>query len=312
MPQIVKPRKLTPNATIGIISPASPMVPEKLEMGVRYLENLGYRVEIGKAVHKTDGYLAGSDEERIADLEQMFARKDIDAIFCSRGGYGTPRLLHKINYDLIRQNPKIFVGYSDLTALQLAIFAKTGLVTFSGPMVAVELANGIKPQTEDNFWRTITSAEPLGTLRPLLNNLTALNRHNGVGPILPGCLSVIAGIAGTEFFPRQEGCVLLFEDVGENPYRIDHYLAQLQNAGVLAGLGGAIAGQFSDCLPSDDTPSWTIDEILRDYFADASYPTITGFDYGHDSIKYTIPVGVPVRLKTDPIAVEITESAVLE
>lgn len=311
MPDIVKPRKLPPNGTIGIVSPASPMAPEKLEKGVRYLEKLGYRIEIGNAVYKTDGYLAGSDEDRLGDLEEMFRRKDIDAIFCARGGYGTPRLLPKIDYQLIRQNPKIFVGYSDMTALQLAIFAQTGLVTFSGPMVAVEFANGIAPQTEAAFWQAICEPKPLGPLRPLQGKLTAINAHHGAGAILPGCLSVLAGLAGTPYFPNSKDCVLLFEDVGEKPYRIDHYLAQMKNAGVLLdGVAGVIAGQFGDCVPSDDTPSWSVDAILQDYFAGADYPALAGFDYGHDAVKYTIPVGVRVQLDAEPAAIEVLESAV--
>jgi muramoyltetrapeptide carboxypeptidase len=310
MPEIVKPRKLPPNGTIGVVSPASPMDAEKLEKGVRYLEKLGYRIEIASAAYKTDGYLAGCDGDRIADLEEMFVRKDIDAIFCSRGGFGTPRLLSKINYDLIGQNPKIFVGYSDLTALQLAIFWKTGLVTFSGPMVAVEFASGIDARTEEHFWRAICEVAPLGLLEPLEGKYEVIANGESSGRIMAGCLSVLAGLAGTQYFPGSDGSVLLFEEIGEKPYRIDHYLAQLQNAGLLKNLAGVLAGQFSDCTEKDDKPSWTVDEVLQDYFQSADVPAISGFDFGHEAVKYTIPIGIRVKLKTEPAEIKILENAV--
>ncbi len=140
MHNIIKPPRLKRNATIGVISPASPVKDERLQRGIGYFESLGYRIELGEHVMRSSTYLAGADEERLADLHAMFRRPDIDAIMCARGGYGTPRFLDKIDYHLIRKNPKIFIGYSDLTALQLALFHKTGLVTFSGPMLAVEFA----------------------------------------------------------------------------------------------------------------------------------------------------------------------------
>ncbi|MFQ5627527.1 MAG: LD-carboxypeptidase [bacterium] len=310
IPQIIKPRRLPPNGTIGIVSPASPMEPEKLQKGIGYLEKLGYRVEVGNAVFKRDGYLAGSDEDRIADIEEMFIRKDIDAIFCSRGGYGTPRLLPKMNYELIRQNPKIFVGYSDLTALQMAIFWKTGLVTFSGPMVAVEFASGIDAQTEENFWRLICEANPYGKMPPLAGKYKVHSGGENSGRILAGCLSVLAGIAGTQYFPFSYDCVLLLEDIGEKPYRIDHYLAQLKNAGLLKAPAGVLAGQFSDCVSEEGKPSWSIEEIFEDYFGETGYPAIAGFDYGHQDVKHTIPIGIRVKLATDPVEIEVLENAV--
>lgn len=150
--KVIKPPRLKKGDTIGIITPAStPDNLERINEGVKYFERLGYRVILGKNVGKYYGYLAGTDEDRLEDLHSMFADKNVKAIFCARGGYGTIRLLDRINFNLIRKNPKIFVGYSDITALQLAIFRKTGLVTFSGPMAAVDFAGEVNSFTEEVF-----------------------------------------------------------------------------------------------------------------------------------------------------------------
>jgi len=162
---VIKPNRLRKNDLIGIISPASsPNDSDRIEKGVNYLEKMGYRVEVGKNVGKSLGYLAGTDEERLDDLHYMFRKKEVTAIISVRGGYGSARLLDKIDYRLIRKNPKIFVGYSDITALQLAIYAKTGLITFAGPMLAVDFWDEINPFTEETFWRIITSPRKIGKI----------------------------------------------------------------------------------------------------------------------------------------------------
>lgn len=312
MPALIKPKKLPKNATIGVVAPASPMPPERLEKGVHHLEQLGYRVEVGAAAYKSRGYLAGTDSERIHDLNEMFRRPEIDAIFCVRGGYGTPRILAQVDYEAICQNPKIFVGYSDITALHLAIFKMTGLVTFSGPMVAVEFGQGPEQQTEESFWRMITSPEPFGALAPLTET-GYIGKFTGdaTGPLLGGCLSVMTALLGSSYWPDFSGAILVFEDVGEAPYRIDNYLAQLANAGVLERIAGVISGQFIDCKPEEGKPSLTMDEILDDYFAPLNIPRIQNFDYGHGAIKYTLPLGIRFRIRAPEGIVEALEGAVV-
>ncbi|MDH7604757.1 MAG: LD-carboxypeptidase, partial [Melioribacter sp.] len=162
---IIKPERLKTGDVIGIISPASPDDLSKINKGVAYLESLGYRVEVGKNVGQQEGYLAGSDSQRLSDLHDMFKNKNIKAIFTLRGGYGSTRLLDKIDYKLIRNNPKIFVGHSDINALQIAFLTKCGLVTFSGPMVAVDFQDEISPFIEDLFWRILTSNKKIGKLQ---------------------------------------------------------------------------------------------------------------------------------------------------
>ena len=159
-----KPKRIKKGDLIGIISPASaPDDLSRINSGVRYLEKNGFNVIVGSNVGKNHGYLAGSDDDRISDLHSMFKNKNVKAVLCVRGGYGSPRLLDKIDYSLIKRNPKIFVGYSDITVLQMAFLQKANLVTFAGPMLAVDFYNEVSPFTEEFFWRMITSNKKLGT-----------------------------------------------------------------------------------------------------------------------------------------------------
>ena len=159
--RIIKPQALRRGDIIGICAPASPPSSEdKITKGIAYLERLGYHVQLGRSVYHKHGYLAGSDSQRASDLNELFVNPKVKAIFTVRGGYGVHRILPLLNYNLIKRNPKILVGYSDISALQLALFTKTGLVTFSGPMVAVEMASGLKGETEEFFWRCLPLQNP--------------------------------------------------------------------------------------------------------------------------------------------------------
>jgi muramoyltetrapeptide carboxypeptidase len=161
-----KPKKLNQKDVIGIISPASsPDDFSRVERGVKYLERLGYRVKVGANVGKNHGYLAGTDQERVDDIHSMFKDKNVKAVFTLRGGYGAFRLLDKIDYRLIKNNPKIFVGYSEITSLQMAFFEKAGLISFAGPMVAVDFCDEVSPYTNELFWAMITSNKKLGKLK---------------------------------------------------------------------------------------------------------------------------------------------------
>lgn len=312
MHKIIKPARLQPNSTLGVISPASPAKEERLRRGIRYFENLGYRIELGKNVSVSSTYLAGSDAQRLEDLHEMFSRPDIDAIICARGGYGTPRFLDKVDYELIRQNPKIFIGYSDLTALQLAIFAKTGLVTFSGPMLAVEFAaENIDSDTEAAFWQMLSSAHPFGEMRPLdREEFPVLSSGEETGRLLGGCLALINSSIGTGFLPDFSNAILLLEDVDEAPMRIDRYFAQLRHAGIFDRLNGVLCGKFVDSESEVEREGRYLQSTLDDYFKNFNGPVLNKFDYGHLGRKYTMPIGVQAKLSTNPAKVEIIETAV--
>lgn len=311
--KIVKPKKLKAGDVIGIISPASsPDDLTKINSGVQYLEKLGYRVEVGKNVGSNDGYLAGSDTQRLNDLHEMFRNKQIKAIFSIRGGYGSGRLLDKIDYKLIRNNPKIFVGYSDINALQSAFFTKTGLITFAGPMVAVDFHDEVSDFTEEIFWRTITSNKKIGKLKnPRNEKFYMLNKGRVAGRILGGNLSIFNSLFGTAYLPKLKGAVLLLEDIHEAPYRIDRMLNQIRLAKIFKEIGGVILGHFVDCVEPDPTKkSFTLNEIIIEYFQNIKLPVLYNIKHGHIKENITIPFGIRCVLNATRGYIEIPESAV--
>jgi len=312
---IIKPKKLKRGDVIGIISPASsPEDLTRIDRGVKYLENLGYKVEVGKNVGVKTGYLAGTDQQRLDDLHDMFKRKEIKAVFCIRGGYGAGRLLNKIDYDLIKKNPKIFVGYSDITSLQTAFFSKTGLVTFAGPMVAVDFHNEVSAFTEEVFWRTITSEKKIGKLiNPKNEKFFTLSKGRGIGRLLGGNLTVFASLFGTEYFPKLKDVILLFEDINEAPYRIDRMLNQFNLGKVFKQAKGVLLGDFIDCVPPDPASStFSLNEVIVDYFQkQLKLPVLYNIKHGHIKDNITIPFGVKCTLNASLGFIEITENAVM-
>jgi muramoyltetrapeptide carboxypeptidase len=313
MPRLLKPPRLRSGEVIGVIAPASPMKHDRLEHGIRYLENLGYKIKFGKFVHHEHGYLAGRDRERADDINRLFRDRQVKAIFCIRGGYGTPRLLSLLDFHAIRLNPKIFVGYSDITAIQLAMLRHAGLVTFSGPMVAAEMAKGLDAFTEESFWRMLTHPEPFGALaRPAGGKYQLIAGGEASGPIIGGCLSLVVSLVGSPHFPNVNGSIFCVEEIGEAPYRIDRMLTQLREAGALQRLGGFVLGQMTDCVPTDNEPSQTIDDLMRDFIKPLKIPAIAGLDYGHENVKYTLPFGVRAELqvRSNKQQLRIVESAV--
>lgn len=300
---------------IGVVSPASkPSDEEKYYKGIEYLQQLGYDVVHGKSVLSERGYLAGFDEDRISDINEMFSDQDIKAIFCSRGGYGAPRILNEIDYKTIRKNPKIFIGYSDITTMNLGIYARTGLVTFSGPMVAVEMGGGINEFSERSLWENLTNSEPGRELRnPDDVELNVIKDGEAEGVVVPGCFSVFSALLGSPYVPDLKGAILVLEDIEEDPYRIDRYFAQLKISGILDVLGGIVFGQFIDCVPKDNSkPTLSTEEIIWDYVKDLNIPVMSDFAYGHGMIKLTLPIGVRVRLDTSTDYLQLLEPTVKE
>ena len=310
---ILKPKKLSKKDVIGIISPASsPDEYLRVEKGVKYLESLGYRVKVGENVGKNHGYLAGTDEERIIDLHSMFKDKSVKAIFNVRGGYGAFRLLDKIDYRLIRSNPKIFVGYSEITSLQMAFFEKAGLITFGGPMVAVDFYDEISPFTNEQFWATITSNKKLGKVKyPEEQKLPFLQKGSASGRILGGNLAVFAGLLGTQYFPNLTGKILMIEEIGELPYRVDRMLNQLRLAGAFKKVKGIVLGRFVDCNETDpEKKTLTLGEVISKYIGETKLPSIYTFPHGHIKDFVTIPFGIKVNMNATKGIVEFAEAAV--
>ena len=310
---LLKPRSLRKGDVIGLISPAStPSSSEKIEKSVRYLESLGYRTAVGTHVLDVNGYLAGSDRDRAEDFNAMVRDKHVKAIVALRGGYGTPRILPLLDYRAIRQHPKIIVGYSDLTALQLAVFKKTSLVTFSGPMAAVEMWDGIDPYTEEHFWRLVTSPKPVGILaNPNDDPVAGHNGGTAAGRLLGGNLSLVVSSLATPYSPDYAKALLVLEEIDEAPHRVDRMVTQMFNGGLFKQLSGLVLGRFTDCVPSDpEKPNLTIDQVLADVLQRIQKPALSNLRYGHIPKKLTIPFGVRARLDAEKGRLEISEAAV--
>jgi muramoyltetrapeptide carboxypeptidase len=311
---VLKPPALQKGDLIGLVSPASaPSSHEMIERGVRYLERIGYRVKVGQHAARVHGYLAGTDDQRAADFNGMIRDKFVKAIIAVRGGYGTPRILPLLDYRTLRHRPKIIVGYSDLTALQLAVFHKTCLVTFSGPMSGVEMSDGIDPYTEEHFWRILTSSKKLGELKnPGGEPLKVLHSGNKSGRILGGNLATAISLLKTPFAPDFARSILVLEDVDEAPHRVDRMLAQLCNARILEKLSGLVFGKFVNCVPSDpNKPFIPVDEVLMSVAKDVKCPVLANLQYGHLPRKLTVPLGVRGRIDSKRGVLELTESAVM-
>lgn len=292
--RIIRPRALRRGDVIGIAAPASPAsTTTDLNRGIAYLEGLGYRVEVGPNVHRKRGYLAGTDSQRLSDLHALFRNPHVRAIFTVRGGYGSQRLLPLLDYSLIRRNPKILVGYSDITALHLAIFQWAGLISFSGPMVAVEMTGGLRGEIEEQFWRCLTSPHPPKPIhvasRISIRGSTAVRAR---GRLLGGNLSIVSSLVGTGFFPARNDVLLLLEEIDERPYRIDRMIRQISLAGILRRTKGIILGRFTGCNPEKGRPSLTLRDVLRENFGILSVPVVGMMPYGHIKHSLTIPIGI--------------------
>jgi muramoyltetrapeptide carboxypeptidase len=312
--EVIKPARLEKDGVIGIISPAS--APEdltRIQKGVTYLESLGYRVEVGKNAEKYNGYLAGTDDQRAEDIHYMFKKKEIKAILCTRGGYGAGRLLNILDYNLIKKNPKIFVGYSDITALQMAFLNKCRMVTFAGPMIAVDFWNEISTYTEEMFWKVITSGKKYGKIKnPDDEKYYTLNKGKAESEIAGGNLALITSMLGTPYLPSFKNKILFLEEIGEAPYRIDRMLGQLKSAGILKEVSGVLLGRFKDCYDSDSNEhSLTLNEVIEDYFSKIDIPVMYNVKHGHIKDNMTLAWGIKYKMNTVTGNFEMTENAVI-
>jgi muramoyltetrapeptide carboxypeptidase len=255
----------------------------------------------------------GTDDARAEDFNAMIRNKEVKAIFCIRGGYGTPRILPMIDYAAIRKNPKIIVGYSDITALQMAIFKKTGLVSFSGPMSGVEKWKGMDPNTEEQFWRQITSKTKIGILKNPPEESVVVHKHGKArGLLLGGNLSLVVCLLGTPYMPDLKKAILVFEDVDEEPHRLDRMWRTVEQAGILKNANALILGLFTDCAPIDKTtPHLTSEQVMAEVQNASPIPTISNFRYGHIPRKTTIPFGTKVLVDTKKGIIEVLESGVV-
>lgn len=316
---LVKPRVLKSGDLIGLITPASYVSdPDRLALAERTLKHFGLRYRFGRQVKKRMGYLGGTVEERVADIHDMFSDPEIKGIFCIRGGYGSAQLLDKLDYKLIARNPKVFLGYSDITSLHLGIHGKTGMVTFHGPVVLSRFTG----YTQKHFQRALFQTEPIGTVsNPPDNNalrpdhtLRVVRPGRARGPIVAGNLSLIAATMGTPYEIDTRGKILCLEDVDEQPYSVDRMLTQLRLAGKLDAAAGIVFGECNNCSPREFRPSFestlSLGEVLDQILSDLRIPVLGGLTIGHTSDQLTLPLGVMATLDADKGALTIEESGV--
>lgn len=288
---MIKPRALRPGATLGIVAPSSWAKARNLRRGVARLERSGYRVKLYCSPHLAYGYLAGPDRVRARLLERAFADRAVDAVLCERGGYGALRMVDRLDFGIIRRNPKIFVGFSDITVLHMAMWTQARLATFYGPMIAFESP----AYTWRSLWRALGDPRPVGAV-PLPAGWTPrfLRPGRARGRLFGGTLSLISKLIGTRYLPDLTGAILFLEDVDERPYKLDGYLAHLRLAGVFDRIGGLILANFKNCRPRRF--SLTADEVFRDYFRRAPYPVAVHMPFGHLNPMCTLPLGVRATL----------------
>lgn len=309
--KIARPAALGPGSRVALIAPAGPMLePGDIDRAISNCEALGYQPVVGPHAHERHGYLAGTDEQRLDDLNGAFADPALDAVWCLRGGYGTPRLLDRVNYDGLAANPKVVVGYSDITALLNAITHRTGLVTFHGPVARGELS----AFSRSALSRVIDGTDATGLL-PLPaespgNDIITVRGGTAQGRLFGGNLSLLNVLVGTPYLPELDGAILFLEDVAEKVYAIDRMLAHLRLAGILERLGGIIIGQFSDLVLETSTGALEFREVVGTHLADLGIPVALGFPIGHIRDQWTVPIGVPARLDADAGTVEVLQPAV--
>jgi muramoyltetrapeptide carboxypeptidase len=324
----IRPPRLQPGGTIGIIAPASPPPdPQSIDRGAASLERLGFKVKLSRNVRKRRGFLAGSDRERAADLMRMFTDRTVNAIVCVRGGHGATRLLPLLDYRVIRANAKIFVGHSDITALHYALLRKAAMISFHGPMLDSDFAHKeMSDFTLQSFLRTVSVCSPAkrkndfslatGSISLEYHRKTvSIVRHGHAhGQLIGGNLSLLCNTISTPWQPHFKGRILFLEDVGEKPYRFDRMLTYLLNCGLLQQVAGIAIGINKDCedrkaeRSKEDRQS--LEDVFRERLLPLKVPIVMGLPFGHVTHNATLPVGAMVKLDADSGDLILCEAAV--
>jgi muramoyltetrapeptide carboxypeptidase len=301
----IKPPALRPGDTVGVIAPAAALEREYLERGVSALVKLGYRVKVSEHALDRAGVFAGGDEVRATELHRFFADPEVKAVFAARGGYGAGRLLPMIDFEAIARKPKILMGFSDLTFLLNAFVKRAGMVTFHGPMVAMDLARGLGPRALDQL-RGLLAGEMRSAefeAREVVCPGTA------EGEVVGGCLSVIVAMLGTPYAPDFRGRILFLEDTGEKAYRIDRMLVHLRQAGALDQIAGLVFGGMRAADGSEQEKRM-IAQFIAEQTTGLRCPVLGGLEAGHGTEHLTIPLGLRARLDSPSRRLLFTEAAV--
>jgi len=314
---VIRPPRLAPASRVALVAPAGPLGErDDLTRGIELCEALGWVAAPGVHTLERHGYLAGTDADRLEDLNTALRDPTIDAVWCLRGGYGIIRILPQVDFEALERWPKPVIGFSDITALLLAVHQRTGLVGFHGPMARAPLTRF----SQQHLLDVLTRVEPAGTLGrlpapagvllPRAPRIVAMHGGSAEGPLVGGNLTLLLALAGTPYFPDLDGALLFLEDVGEDLYRVDRLLAQLRLMGALDRLAGVIVGQFTEMRKGTADGALGFDEVLFTYFGPLQIPIAYGFPIGHVDDQWTLPLGVRARLDADAGEVELLDGAV--
>lgn len=296
---LLKPNPIKPGDTIGIVAPASPFDPDAFEAGRAVLHDMGFTTKMANGLFERQGFLAGKDAHRLTQLHTMLVDDTVQAIICARGGYGTLRILSQLDFGQCGDNAKPFIGFSDITALHLTLQQQADWVTFHGPMVT-SLAR-CDDASRQSFFLTMTGQHAGGFD---LTGSRCLHEGTAQGRLVGGNLATLCHLVGTPYAGQFNGTILLLEDTGEAPYRIDRMLTQMALAGAFKGLAGVVLGTFDKCGKPE-----TIDEIMRAHFSPLGIPVVAGAAVGHGVCNLTLPLGIQVQLDTDPATLIYQEHA---
>ncbi len=314
-PRIIKPNRLKKGQKIGLICPGSSVSAERLELAKANVALMGCEPVVGKNALAKKGYLAGEDAQRLADLHDMFKDRSISAIWCVRGGYGCGRLLPKIDFNLIKKNPKILIGYSDITALTTSIHMLTGLITFHGPIAAADFPDYSQTLMQEVLFAGKSRIELNPFPDPtIINEPTNLpyTIKSGLarGRLMGGNLSVLASLVGTPWQFNSKNRIIFLEDIDEKPYRIDRMLVQLRQSDCFEDINALAYGMFKGCNPEPNDASLTLQETLKAQSELLKMPCAYGMPFGHISEQCTLPLGVMAAFDADKRILRIEESGV--
>ena len=314
---VIKPKRLKEGDVVGLVSPSgATFFPDRAEIARESLAALGLEARFGSHVLDRYGYLGGRDEDRAADINQMFADPEVRAVFSLRGGWGCNRLLPLLDYDVIRSNPKVVMGLSDITGLLLGLHAKAGLVTFHGPTGG----SSWNEFNTEQMRRVLFAGEALTMRNPSGDEDRLVQRENRVltitpgkarGRLIGGNLTVLTALVGTGYLPDFNGSILFVEDVREEVYRVDRMLTQLKLAGVLDRIAGFVFGRCTDCEPSRKYGSLTLPEVLDDHITPLGVPAWYGSMIGHIKHNFTVPLGIEAEIDADEGIIRLLEPAVV-